>query len=409
MNLIFKNLIALYGVQLIRMILPLLMLPILTSRFSEHDFGLYIYTISIALWLSLLVEFGFNISATKMISQRSEDIPNIILKTQSAKAIISIIVVIFIPISYFFIPMFDNELGWVITMYFVGIFTGLLPQYYFQGTEDLKIFGFIECASGIILFFTVYFFAKGDSATEILMSCLILSRFFSLTVLTLQMYFKVKGLKKGINIQLGIQQLKSGLSIFYFQFIASFYTIFNIVFLGFFVSVIHVAIYGSAERIIRAGLGFISQASNVLFPRINALKSSGSANLKKIKIIMLCLFTFVGFLGCFIINKFSSAFIPWLFNGKFDQSIELINIMSWVIPAIALSNVLAFQYLLVDDLEKILNKVVTFSGIVNLFIAYAMIEKYGYIGMAFTWVLLEWGISIFLCCLIYYRHRTVIN
>ena len=124
---------------------------------------------------------------------------------------------------------------------------------------------------------------------------------------------------------------------------------------------------------------------------------------------MLCLFTFVGFLGCFIINNFSSAFIPWLFNGKFDQSIELINIMAWVIPAIALSNVLAFQYLLVDDLERILNKVVTFSGVINLFIAYAMIEKYGYIGMAFTWVLLEWGITIVLCCLIYYRHRTVIN
>ena len=180
------------------------MLPILTSRFSEHDFGLYMYTISIALWLSLLVEFGFNISATKMISQKSEDISNVIFKTQSAKAIISIIVIIFIPISYFFIPMFDNELSWVITMYFVGIFTGLLPQYYFQGTEDLRIFGFIECVSGIILFCTVYFFATGDSATEILMLCLVLSRFFSLTVLTFQMYFKVKGLRKGINIQLGI-------------------------------------------------------------------------------------------------------------------------------------------------------------------------------------------------------------
>ncbi|MGE6568332.1 oligosaccharide flippase family protein [Shewanella vesiculosa] len=411
MSLILKNIIALYGVQLIRMILPLLMLPILTSRFSEHDFGLYIYTISIAMWLSLLVEFGFNISATKMISQQreGEEVSSIIVKTQSAKIIVCFFVTILIPISYFFIPVFENEPSWILTMFLVGVFTGMIPQYYFQGTEDLKGFGFIECASGALLFFSVYFFAKGDAATEILMLCLVLSRLFSLTVLTTQMYLKVKESAKKVNILLGIEQLKAGLSIFYFQLIASFYTIFNIIFLGFFVPVLHVAIYGAAERIIRSGLGFISQASNVMFPRINSLKSNGNVDLKKVKLITLFSFTTLGFLGCFLINSLSFLVIPWLFSGKYDQSIELVNIMAWVIPAIALSNVLAFQYLLVDGLERTLNKVVTFAGVLNLFVAYAMIETYGYIGMAFTWVLLEWGISIFLGCLIYYRHHSKLN
>jgi PST family polysaccharide transporter len=159
LNNFIKNILALYSVQIVRLILPLLMLPMLTSRLSDNDFGVYIYTVSLSVWLSLVVEYGFNISSTRMITLNSHrtHIRDVVIKTQSAKYLLSIPLLSLIPIGYFFVPVLNDELGWAITMYALGVLTALMPQYYYQGIEKLKLFGSIEVVTGFLLLLSYIF------------------------------------------------------------------------------------------------------------------------------------------------------------------------------------------------------------------------------------------------------------
>jgi PST family polysaccharide transporter len=411
LNNFIKNILALYSVQIVRLILPLLMLPMLTSRLSDNDFGVYIYTVSLSVWLSLVVEYGFNISSTRMITLNSHrtHIRDVVIKTQSAKYLLSIPLLSLIPIGYFFVPVLNDELGWAITMYALGVLTALMPQYYYQGIEKLKLFGFIEVVTGFLLLLSLYFFAEGENADEVIMFSLIMTRLFALIYTSLLMYRNIKIKFFSFCFFCGIKQIKKCSSIFLFQLVVSLYTVFNIVFLGFFVSAAQLGIYGVAERLIKAGLGFIGQASNVFFPRINILKTEGSQNFNKFRFMTLCLFTIVGFIGLILVTLLSPFIITWLFNGKYQQSIVLINIMAWVIPAIAISNVLSLQYLVIDGLENVLNKVVVIAGAINLGLAYYMIKNYGYNGMAYTWVLIEWGICLTLGIVVICKSTNILN
>jgi len=403
-----KNIVTMYSVQVIRLFLPLLMLPLLSSRLSINSFGIYLYAISISIWITLLIEYGFNISSTRQIStvNHPNHIIEIVKKTQSAKYILTCLFFILIPIIYLTIPILSGELSWAITIFIVGCLTALTPQYYYQGIENLTKFGLVELISGSFLMFSVYFFVKGNASDDFLKLSLVLSRMIPFAFLSLDMYKKLKIELFTFSLHGAIKQLKEGWSISFFQIIISFYTVFNLIFLGFFVSIAQVAIYGVSEKLIRAGLGFIGQLSNVVFPRINNIKSEGHFNLKKVRLITLILFSVVGFIGYVFVNLLSTYVIKFLFDGKYLEAVAVINVMALVIPAIAISNVLSLQYLLVDGLEKVLNKVVLLASLVNLFLAYCMITTFGYIGMAYTWVILEWGIAITLGLIIYFKKTT---
>ena len=381
------------------------MLPLLTERLSAGNFGMYIYTISVSAWISLAIDYGFNISATREIAKEKNNImiKAIVLKTQSAKYILSLLSISIVPICYFFVPVFENHINWIFTAVLLGMLIGLMPQYYYQAIERLKLFGFIEVLSGIALYVLVYFFAIGHHTNDILMLCLVLTRVLPLLILSHLMFRNLNTSSVNFSFTSGLEQLKHCFSLFFFQLIVSLYTVFNMIFLGFFVSIVQVGIYGVSERLIRAGLGFIAQISNVIFPLLNKIKADGNVNLKRYRMMILCLFIIIGFSGCILVNLISPIAIPWIFNGKYDDSIELINFMAWVIPAIAISNVLSLQYFLIDGLESILNKVVSAASVVNLTLAYFMIQGYGYIGMAYTWVMIEWMISIILGVIIFCR------
>lgn len=69
---IIKNSFYLYLVQGLNYLLPLITLPYLLIVLSSEDFGKYSFAFATSQFLILLVDFGFNLSATKKIAENSE-------------------------------------------------------------------------------------------------------------------------------------------------------------------------------------------------------------------------------------------------------------------------------------------------------------------------------------------------
>src|SRR5579864_6558857 len=70
-----QNALGLYAVQFAGYVIPLFTIPYLARVLRPQGFGLVVFAQSFALWASLVVEYGFNFSATRDVARSRTD-PN---------------------------------------------------------------------------------------------------------------------------------------------------------------------------------------------------------------------------------------------------------------------------------------------------------------------------------------------
>ena len=361
---LLENIISLYFVHAVRLVLPLVLLPLLTRRVAEGTFGLYILTISLAVWLSIFVEYGFNLSATRDIARinTKSEIINIVSSVQSAKVLLIVTTMPILFGVYHLVPSMSNNPLWLMTAWVLGIFIALQPLFYFQGIERTKSLALIEILSGMLLLAMVWALVQSDEDADWIVIALFASRLVALIFSQGLMVLKLSIAVLRISFKSGVSALKGGKHIFVLQALAALYTSFNVVLMGIWVGPVQIGIYGAAEKLIRAALGFVGQASSAVFPRMNRLKSENNPKFETYRFLCLITFTIVGLIGVACTYLLSNIIVPFIFDNKFNAAIEILEILAWVIPAIAISNVLAFQYLLVDKHEKILNCFIATGG-----------------------------------------------
>lgn len=394
---LLRNIFILSLVHIVRLVLPLLLIPVLTKRISADDFGVYMYTMSFSAWLAILIEYGFNISSTREIACANgvEHVTSIVTGTQSAKLLLIIATIPFLLFAICLIPVFDGHTFWAIVAWLLGILTALSPIYYFQGRENLKFVGYAEVLSGLVMLGAVYFMIHDSQDFYLLAFIILAARILSLLILSWRMYSgKNIEIRNLLNFGQGIDRLKNGFNIFVFQAAVSLYTSFNVVFLGFFCSPVQVGIYASAERLMRAGIGFMGQFSNAIFPRLNALNAKDPVKMKKLRSKVLISFFVMGICGMLFTWVISPTVVNYMFAEHANDVLEVLEILAVIVPAIALSNVLGFQYLLVDRREKIFNVIISCAALINVLMAYFLIMNYQIKGMAVSWVVIEWLITI---------------
>ena len=329
--------------------------------------------------------------------------------TQSARMILVVLTAPSAILAAFQFPIFSGYAIWAIAGWLFGVLTALSPIYYFQGVERLKIVGLVETISGFLLLGGVFFLIKNESDSILLPFILFFSRLLSPIVLTCVVAKDVDLKFSDLSIKKGLAFLKSGFQFFVFQAAVSLYTSFNIIFLGFFCNPTQVGVYASAERVIRAGLGFIGQISNAIFPRLNSLKTSNPDEMKRVRRLVMIASFGVGIFGMITTWLASSYIAEFFFGGRVQGVDRIINIMALLVPAIALSNVFGFQYLVVDRREQVFNKIIFGCALLNILFSYFLVKIFMAEGMAYAWVAIEWIITFSIACAVFFRKKLTVT
>src|SRR5579884_4151622 len=93
---LFQNVLALYGAQAGRKIIPLLSLPYLARTLGPKGWGLVAFVTALAEFIVILIDFGFNLSATREIA-RHRDSPercgNVMAGVLGAQALLGVVAV----------------------------------------------------------------------------------------------------------------------------------------------------------------------------------------------------------------------------------------------------------------------------------------------------------------------------
>jgi len=164
---LIKNIFCLYGITAAKLILPLVTLPYLTRVLTTDCYGVAVYVKSCMVYVQLMLDFGFGLSATKEIVETVKKdgthdnrlVGRITGDTLAAKGLLAVASAIFILILTYCIPILKaNRLfTW---LYFLGITESIfLLDFMFRGIEKMEAItvNFISAklTSTILTFFVV--------------------------------------------------------------------------------------------------------------------------------------------------------------------------------------------------------------------------------------------------------------
>lgn len=408
---LFINIIATNLAYVARLFAPVLLLPILSHRLDAGTYGVYMYAMAVAQWLSLLIEFGFNLSATRRISaaRDSEEISGIVSETQDARLTLALVAGIPAVVLLLWSPQFAAAPQWALVAWAYGALTALVPQYYFQGSHRLRDVAASELSAAMATLALVAGLVTGVNQALMLPVLVLVPRLVTTVYLTRRMWRMLGAncVARGYSFARARRSLSSGLGLFKFQIYVSLYTSFNLILAGHFFSAAEIGAYASAERIMRAGLGFFGQISAAIFPKFVAMRASGDDALHRARLFAVVGMFCLGIVGAITVWFAAPVMAKLLFGKVHVLAQEILQIEAAVVPAIAISSVLSFHYLLVDGHDRSLSRVVMSAAAINVPLCMYLMGHQGVKGGATLWVIVEWSITLALIAMTLLQQKSI--
>jgi PST family polysaccharide transporter len=341
---IIKNFISLSSLNLLSFIFPLLLIPYLTRTIGVEYYGEYIFSFSIFQYCLLLINFGFDYSATKLISVNRDDksmVSDILTNITVIRLIFALFISILLWLSFIISPnLSSNKL---LYLFGFGILWGqaITPFWLFQGLEKMGNITIINLLTRIVSTGLIFVFIQKP------MDYYLINLFQSIG-------FLISGFASLvlINYHLKIQFSKPSISrmkfylldswhIFLSTVSMSFYREANIIILGLTTNYALVGQYAAIEKVIKAMQSIMEPLSKSLFPFFGRKLNNSSGfvpsfvKFAKIYGLLLLLLT----ITLYIIGPY---LLIWYLGNSFISSIVIFQIL---LPAILMKRQRSFIWI----------------------------------------------------------------
>ena len=272
------NFISLVLLQGVNYLLPLLSFPFLFRILGVERYGLVTFGYALMQYFVMFTDFGFNLSATKYISQHRNNLRAINAYLNSAmigRVVLCFIsfIVLLVLISTF--DKFRSESTLYILFFGIIIGNVMFPMWFFQGMENMKYITIFNIVAKSLSFIPFFIFIRGPEDYLYVPICysvgFILAGLVSLCIV----YYKM-GMRWYITPASQIKcALKDSSTYFLSRASTSLFTTSNSFLLGLVCGNTAVGYYSAAEKLYQAYNQLLSPFTGVLFPHI--AKSRGVA------------------------------------------------------------------------------------------------------------------------------------
>ncbi|WP_230458510.1 flippase [Yersinia enterocolitica] len=385
MSVLRRNIFSLLLLQGSNYIIPLLTLPYLTRVLGVEGFGVYSLTLSLAQYFVILIDFGFNLSASKKIAEHQDDpeyISKIFFETLISKSILCLvsIVIVVLLLATNSHAVIQRELIYTVLM-LIG--TTLMPVWFFQGIEKLSVVTNLMIVAKLSMLPLFFIFVDNDA--DVKYAVMIQSSMNLVAGIIAIIYIYRKKLVRVVdfsNLRVSYT-LKDSFPIFCATLSISLYTMSTTIIIGIFSNVYEVSIFTAADRVKGAILGVFLVLGNAFYPRINSLlvnkKEEAYALIKKI-------FYWQGAL-CIIITIFVIAFSKLItrimFGHEYSEVSTLLILFSPVYLLVIQSTVLGNYILLPHGHKTSYTILPMVSAVIHIPLCAYLASKYGAWGGCF--------------------------
>lgn len=411
-NTILTNIASLGLLQMANYVIPILVIPFVVRALGADGFGKASYAQNIITYLTVLVNFGFDYSATRDIAINKDNkdaVRNIFWSVIKHKSILLVISFIVLGIMYFTLPKVTDDLPLYVYAALLNVGFVFFPTWFFQGIEKMgkmAIFNFVSRAFGGLLV-VLLVRETSDYRLYIFINSIVYV-FVGLTAF-LYVVKKYDLLPYASDRQVFKESFTKSFPIFLNTLCAMFYTIFGMTLLGNYVSDAELGIYAGSYRIVNAITMLAAMPIHLaIFPNVskkfNENLKLGFTYLNRIILLVLPLMLILT-----IIIWFTSPILVNLFLGpEFTKSIIVLKYFSPLPLLIVLASFYTVQGLYALQLQKYAPlvglTVAIFCVVLNLLI----IPKYGIIGAVVAFLLSElFEIVISASIVFYYKRKSI--
>ena len=403
---IFQSFLSLGAIQATNYLLPLITIPYIIRVIGTDKFGTVALAQAVLGFLSIIVDYGFSLSATRDISIYRED-KNKLSKIFSEVIIVKLLLCLFCFIILYLISFIFSKIGQEVLLYFMGfslvIGQSIIPVWFFQGIEKMKYLTYLNLTSkaiGTILIF-ILITSPADYIYIILLSSLgnIISGIIGLWIIFNKFSIKL-WLPSTSNI---IIQLKDGWPIFLSNFSIASYNNSNILILGMFASNTIVGYYSIVEKVILVMRQLLGSFSSAIFPHICKISIISYDEIKSFLKIIFIPFSIIIFIVCSCIFVFSSYIIFFLSGKYINEASFLLKILSFV-PFIIVLNNPPYQVLVAYNKKKSYSIILLSGAIVNLFLNVILVKDLQALGTAIAIICTEIFITAGLFIILEIKH-----
>jgi PST family polysaccharide transporter len=322
---ILSNFSYLSILQLSTVFFPLITYPYLLRVIGTESYGVVIFAQTIIVYISLIINLGFNLSATRYVAINKEDkqkLSEIVSSVYISKSVIWLICLIIYNIIIISIPFFEKHF-WVYFLSFFMTFNELLfPVWFFQGTEKMRYITIINISVRSLFTILIFFIIKSHSDYLYIPLLNSLSFLFG-GVFSIYIILKKENVRLFIlpfrNIKI---HFKESITLFISIASVQVYLHFNKVVIGTFLGMSEITIYDLGEKVLsllKLPINIINQA---VFPKISREK-----NIKFINKMMFlaAIITTIGYIVIFIYSK---LIVLFFFDTYIENAIHIIHIMN---------------------------------------------------------------------------------
>lgn len=388
MSILRKNIILLGLVQLSNYLFPLITFPYLSRILGPTGFGHIALAQSLILYLSLIIDFGFNLSATRKIGiahgkNDQNEINSIFTSVMVAKTILLLMSCALAVIVTNVINQFV-ELRPLVFIGFISLLGSVcFPIWLFQGTQKMGGIVVSTTAAKFISLLVTFILVKKDTDLFEAMFASSLGMFIS-GMVAIYYVFKMK-LAKFTKIKFSFiyAVIKESYPLFVSFIASSIYTTLNTIILSFFVPVREIGIYSAADKLKSVSQSVISPFQQAIFPNLSSHINEFDNYLKYLKKYGTILFG-IGLCISIGLAVLSRPIIHLLLGSKFDESFNALLLMS-PLPAIITLAVIFGQWGLVNIGEsKKLSKIYVIGSFTHVLHVFFTIKYFGIYGAIFS-------------------------
>lgn len=280
-NKIAKNTISLAIFHVAKILFPFIVLPYLTRVLTTESYGVVAYVKTTMIYLQVLVDFGFVLSATKDIVRAKNDklkINKIVSDTVLARTILATIGLIVTLILGLALPILRENLVYTVLSYAPIFLSIYLMDFLFRGIEKMHVITIRFIVMKTISTLLTFVFVKNDSQLMLIPILDILSTVIAIIFVVLE----VK--KLGVKIKIGsfkkaLDSIRESFIYFLSNVASTSFNAFSTIMIGIFLSKTDVAYWGVCMQIIGSIQACYSPLSDGIYPEM--IKSKNINILKK--------------------------------------------------------------------------------------------------------------------------------
>ncbi|MGM0943897.1 MAG: oligosaccharide flippase family protein [Bacteroidota bacterium] len=401
-----QNFLFLAVIQSSNVLISIISMPLLIQSIGVDQFGLVNLALSVIVLLNILVGFGYNLSAPRVVAVNQNDkeaLSHLVSNIFSGKLLLALIASILILVGVFGFNLFQ-EYQMILVFSALLLFSeATLPLWFFQGMEKMKLISIANIFSKLLFLMGIVLFIHSPEQSQWVN---FMMGFFGLGINLLLLGY--------IHSFLGIRfyrpefsaiwlSIKSNVLLFFSNLASHISINGGLIILSFFYSGEILGMYSLAERVVMVVRLFPALIIQAVFPN--------SAKLYKEDLLAFFLFLKRVYkrvlIGGALISSLTFFLAPWIIRvlsrSDLEESILFLQLLA-IVPFLACLNVGNITLLLVADLKKLLFRASWMMCVYMILAASILTASFGAVGLCIAIISTE--VMVFLICLgLLYQHK----